>query len=229
MKWLLFISLLSVLAGTPQLKDSFERDRLEMVSRQIAARGITDVATLKAMRKVPRHLFVPPVMQPFAYDDSPLPIGYEQTISQPYIVAWMTELSQPTRDKKALEIGTGSGYQAAVLAEIVSEVYTIELVPELARSSSVTLNKLGYKNVITREGDGYIGWEEEAPFDIIIVTAASDHVPEPLTDQLAQNGRLIMPLGEPGAIQQLILITKKNGRLSQKTLSSVRFVPLLRK
>jgi len=200
-----------------------------MVNDQIVARGITDPLTLKAMRKVPRHLFVPIAMQPFSYDDYPLAIGYNQTISQPFIVAWMTELSEPKKEKRALEVGTGSGYQAAVLAEIVSKVYTIEIVPELALSSKTLLQKLGYKNIETRSGDGYIGWEEEAPFDIIIVTAACDHIPAPLTDQLAENGRLIMPLGEPGSIQELILITRKNGKLSRKTISLVRFVPLIRK
>lgn len=228
MKWLVFISLIG-LAFTPQERDRFEKQRFEMVSQQIAARGISDAATLRALRKVPRHLFMPSNVQRFAYDDNPLPIGYNQTISQPFIVAWMTELSEPKKDKKALEIGTGSGYQAAVLAEIVAEVYTIEIVPELAKTSSLLLRKLGYTNIETREGDGYIGWAEEAPFDIIIVTAACDHIPEPLTDQLAENGRLIMPLGDPGTIQELVLITKKRGKLTRQTLSAVRFVPLLRK
>ncbi len=228
MKWLIIISLIG-LTFKPQERDLFEKQRFEMVSQQIAARGISDAATLRAMRKVPRHLFMPVNVQRFAYDDNPLPIGYNQTISQPFIVAWMTELSEPKKDKKALEIGTGSGYQAAILAEIVAKVYTIEIVPELAKSSSVLLGKLGYTNIETREGDGYIGWEEEAPFDIIIVTAACDHIPDPLTDQLAENGRLIMPLGDPGTIQELVLITKKRGKLTRQTLSAVRFVPLIRK
>jgi protein-L-isoaspartate(D-aspartate) O-methyltransferase len=227
--WLIFIPLFVTLFCPSQNKYPFERERNSMVNDQIVARGIKDPHTLKAMRKVPRHLFVPLAMQPFAYDDYPLEIGYNQTISQPYIVAWMTELSEPRKEKRALEIGTGSGYQAAVLAEIVSKVYTIEIVPELALSAKAVLQKLEYNNIETRTGDGYIGWEEEAPFDIIIVTAACNHIPAPLTDQLAENGRLIMPLGEPGSIQELILITKKNGRLAQQTLSLVRFVPLIRK
>jgi protein-L-isoaspartate(D-aspartate) O-methyltransferase len=228
MKWLIFISLFGT-AFTTQEIDRFERQRIEMVSKQIAARGISNAATLRAMRKVPRHLFVPENIQLFAYDDKPLPIGYNQTISQPLMVAWMTELSEPKKNKKALEIGTGSGYQAAILAEIVAKVYTIEIVPELAKSSSVLLEKLGYTNIETHEGDGYYGLEEEAPFDIIIVTAACDHIPDPLTDQLAENGRLIMPLGNPGTIQELVLITKKKGKLLRQTLSPVRFVPLIRK
>ncbi|MBE0673560.1 MAG: protein-L-isoaspartate(D-aspartate) O-methyltransferase [Bacteroidales bacterium] len=220
-----FATLLSLFQG----KDPYEKARHEMVASQIAARGITDAATLSAMRRVPRHLFVPPQVAGNAYDDYPLPIGYNQTISQPFIVAWMTELARPGKHKKALEIGTGSGYQAAILAETVETVYTIEIVPQLARSSALLLKKLGYTNIVAREGDGYLGWAEHAPFDIIIVTAACDHVPQPLIDQLADNGRLIMPLGEPGAVQELILITRKKGKTVQQTISAVRFVPLIRK
>lgn len=212
-----------------QVGDNYEKARLKMVSDQIAGRGISDISTLRAMRKVPRHLFVPDNIKRNAYDDNPLPIGYNQTISQPFIVAWMTELSQPNKKKKALEIGTGSGYQAAVLAETVNMVYTIEIVTELARSSKSLLQKLGYTNIVAKEGDGYIGWEEFAPFDIIVVTAACDHIPQPLIDQLADNGRLIMPLGDPGDIQELILITRKKDRIDRQTISLVRFVPLIRK
>lgn len=200
-----------------------------MVTSQIIARGISHRGTIQAMRRIPRHLFVPPQMAGYAYDDSPLPIGYNQTISQPFIVAWMTELVNPDRKKKALEIGTGSGYQAAVLAETTGMVYSVEIVPELARNSEILLKKLGYTNIVVREGDGYLGWEEHAPFDIIVVTAACDHIPLPLTDQLAENGRLVMPLGDPGSIQELILITKHNGKITRQKISEVRFVPLTRK
>ena len=173
-----------------QDKDPYERQRRDMVSTQIASRGISDPAVLAAMRKVPRHMFVPPGIAHYAYQDNPLPIGYDQTISQPFIVAWMSELAKPNKNKKALEIGTGSGYQAAVLAETTRQVYTIEIVPQLAKSSKEVFDKLGYKNIISKEGDGYIGWEEYAPFDIIMVTAACDHIPQPLLDQLAEGGKI---------------------------------------
>ncbi len=212
-----------------QDKDPYERQRRDMVSTQVAARGITDPAILAAMRKIPRHLFVPSAIAPYAYQDNPLPIGYDQTISQPFIVAWMTELAKPNKNKKALEIGTGSGYQAAILSETTGQVYSIEIVPELARSSKDLLAKLGYNNVEVKEADGYTGWEEHAPFDIIMVTAACDHIPQPLLDQLAEGGRLIMPLGDPGAIQELIMITKNRGKINRQTISAVRFVPLIRK
>lgn len=231
MKSIIMISLIAILL-TPfkqQEKDPYERQRRDMVSSQIAARGISDPTTLAAMRKVPRHLFVPPGIAHYAYQDNPLPIGYDQTISQPFIVAWMTELAKPNKNKKALEIGTGSGYQAAILAETTGQVYTIEIVPQLAKSSKDLFDKLGYKNIVSKEGDGYIGWQEFAPYDIIMVTAACDHIPQPLLDQLAEGGRLIMPLGDPGSIQELILITKNRGRISRQTISAVRFVPLIRK
>lgn len=231
MKSIIMISLIAFLL-TPfkqQEKDPYERQRRDMVSNQIAARGISDPTTLAAMRKVPRHLFVPPGIAHYAYQDNPLPIGYDQTISQPFIVAWMTELAKPNKNKKALEIGTGSGYQAAILAETTGQVYTIEIVPQLAKSSKDLFDKLGYKNIVSKEGDGYIGWQEFAPYDIIMVTAACDHIPQPLLDQLAEGGRLIMPLGDPGSIQELILITKNRGRISRQTISAVRFVPLIRK
>jgi protein-L-isoaspartate(D-aspartate) O-methyltransferase len=211
-----------------QKKDQYESKRQKMVDNQIIARGISDVATLRAMRKVPRHLFVPPEYAKDAYDDRPLPIGYGQTISQPYVVAYMTELVRPSKGKVALEIGTGSGYQAAVLAEIVDTVYTIEIVPELAWESTARFEILEYKNVVSSYADGYKGWPEHAPFDIIIVTAAADHIPQPLKDQLAENGRLVMPVGEPSSVQQLILLTKKKGKITETTLEPVRFVPLRR-
>ena len=202
--------------------------RKQMVNDQIVSRGIRNQLTIKAMLKVPRHLFVPQQYISHAYDDSPLPIGHEQTISQPFIVAYMTELAQPASWKKVLEIGTGSGYQAAVLAEIVDTVFTIEIIPELAREASARLSKLGYKNVVTKTGDGYMGWKEHAPFDVIIVTAADDHIPQPLLDQLAEKGRLIMPVGAPSSAQQIVLAVKKDGRIQRSKLAMVRFVPLLR-
>lgn len=209
-------------------RDSYEAERNSMVETQIVARGITDEATLKAMRKVPHHLFVPAASVGNAYTDGPEPIGYGQTISQPLIVAHMTELIRPARGKKALEIGTGSGYQAAVLAEIIDTVYTIEIVPELARESAARFKILGYRNIVTKSGDGYGGWQEHAPFDIIIVTAAADHIPQPLKDQLAEGGRLVMPVGDPATVQQLILLVKQKGKIIETRLEPVRFVPLKR-
>jgi protein-L-isoaspartate(D-aspartate) O-methyltransferase len=208
--------------------DRYEAARERMVAVQIMNRGITDAATLKSMSKVPRHLFVPKAYEREAYDDNPLPIGYGQTISQPYIVAYMTEVVKPTAKKKALEIGTGSGYQAAVLAEIVDKVYTIEIVPELASESSERFKELGYKNIVSKFGDGYKGWPEYAPFDIIVVTAAAEEIPQPLIDQLAENGRLVIPVGAPSAIQELILLEKKNGKIKESRLTFVRFVPFRR-
>ncbi len=211
-----------------QKPDKFEAARNMMVRVQIMDRGVKNATVLKAMRKVPRHLFVPKEYLNEAYDDNPLPIGYGQTISQPYIVAFMTEVVQPSEKKKALEIGTGSGYQAAVLAEIIDKVYSIEIVPELAKESSERLKNLGYKNILVKYGDGYKGWPEHAPFDIIIVTAAAEQIPQPLIDQLAENGRLVIPVGAPSAIQELILIIKKNGKIEKSRLTFVRFVPFKR-
>ncbi len=209
-------------------RDRFAAARNNMVTVQIVDRGVTNRAVLDAMRKVPRHLFVPAELANEAYDDNPLPIGYGQTISQPYIVAYMTEAVNPSPQKNALEIGTGSGYQAAVLAEIVKKVYTIEIVPELAREASERLNSLGYGNVKAVYGDGYKGWPEYAPFDIIIVTAAAEQIPQPLIDQLAENGRLVIPVGAPSAIQELVLIEKKKGKIQKRRLIFVRFVPFKR-
>jgi protein-L-isoaspartate(D-aspartate) O-methyltransferase len=208
--------------------DKYVATRNNMVKVQITDRGITNVATIKAMRKVPRHLFVTKEYENNAYGDYPMPIGYGQTISQPYIVAYMTEVVKPTEKKKALEIGTGSGYQAAVLAEIVDTVYTIEIIPELAEESSARFKKLGYHNIIGKSGDGYNGWLEYAPFDIIVVTAAVNEIPKPLIDQLAENGRLVIPVGEPGAVQELMLLVKKNGKVEKSRLTFVRFVPFRR-
>lgn len=212
----------------PPQVDRYIAARNNMVKTQITDRGITNVATIKAMRKVPRHLFVQKEYEENAYGDHPLPIGKGQTISQPYIVAYMTEVVRPTEKKKALEIGTGSGYQAAVLAEIVDTVYTIEIIPELARESASRFKQLGYNNIIGKSGDGYNGWPEHAPFDIIIVTAAADEIPQPLIDQLAENGMLVIPVGEPGSIQKLMLLAKKKGKIEKSSLSFVRFVPFRR-
>lgn len=212
----------------PQI-DKYSALREKMVKEQIIDRGISDRATLSAMRKVPRHLFVPQDLVDEAYNDNPLPIGHGQTISQPYIVAYMTEVIKPASKKKVLEVGTGSGYQAAILAEITDTVYTIEIIPELAKEASDRFKKLGYKNIVTRYGDGYDGWPEHAPFDIIIVTAAAETIPWPLTEQLAENGRLVIPVGVPYATQELILAVKRNGKIESKRLVSVRFVPFKRK
>ncbi len=227
----------SCLAGSPpQLSGSTETEsdrlqalRISMVRSQIEARGIKDQAVLEAMRKIHRHLFVPSGMQELAYNDHPLPIGHDQTISQPYIVALMTEALQVEKGDRVLEIGTGSGYQAAVLGEIGAQVFTIEIVPALAERSAALLSKLGYRNIEVRSGDGYVGWEEEAPFDGIIVTAAPDHIPQPLLDQLAEGGRMIAPVGPQSSVQSLRLLTKVSGRIEEKDLGGVRFVPLTRR
>ncbi len=209
---------------------SYASERAAMVSEQIAARDVKTPAILEAVRRVPRHRFVPPSEQQYAYRDMPLPIGQGQTISQPYIVALMTELVQPDASDRVLEVGTGSGYQAAVLAELVDHVYTIEIEPELARSATHVLRELGYDNVTVRTGDGYAGWPEEAPFDIIVVTAAPDHVPQALIDQLKRDGLMIVPVGPVFAVQQLRLIEKdERGEVRTRNIAPVRFVPLRRR
>jgi len=199
-----------------------------MVEDQIESRGISNQPTLDAMKKVPRHKFVPPNNIERAYNDSPLPIGYGQTISQPYIVAYMTEVIDPKPGQKVLEIGTGSGYQAAVLAEIVDSVYTIEIIRELYSSSSKRLNELGYKNVFCKNADGYYGWEEAAPFDAIVVTAAAEHIPPPLIKQLKDGGKMIIPVGSPFLNQTLILVEKSGEKITTTSLLPVRFVPFTR-
>jgi protein-L-isoaspartate(D-aspartate) O-methyltransferase len=208
--------------------DSREAERDRMVTHQIAARGITDGPTLAAMRKVPRHQFVPDAMARSAYDDSPLPIGHGQTISQPLIVAFMTEAAKITRDAKVLEIGTGSGYQAAVAAELSDHVFSIEIVPALAERASAGLKASGYERVKTRAGDGYHGWPEHAPFDVIIVTAAADTLPPPLIAQLKEGGRMLIPVGPQFGAQNLVLVTKEGGKVRTRTLMPVRFVPFTR-
>ncbi len=222
------IPLIFMAVTVQQQADRYELMRERMVRTQIMDRGLSNPLVIAAMKKVPRHLFVPKEYLDEAYNDYPLPIGYGQTISQPYIVAYMTDVLRPAKGMKALEIGTGSGYQAAVLAEIVDKVYTIEIVPELAKESAVLLKKLGYENITCRYGDGYKGWEEHAPFDLIIVTAAAEAVPQPLVDQLAEGGRLVIPVGKPNAVQELQLITKRKNRIETKRLTFVRFVPFKR-
>lgn len=204
-----------------------EKERAEMVRTQILGRGITHKATLNAMQSVPRHLYVPSTQQEAAYQDRPLPIGFGQTISQPYIVAYSTQTIQPRAHHKVLEIGTGSGYQAAVLAEIVKEVYTIEIIPELAQSAAKILEQ-NYNNVFVKSGDGYNGWPEHAPFDAIIVTAAPEQIPQPLIDQLKDGGRMVIPVGSPYAIQELMLVEKNNGKVTTRSLLPVRYVPFER-
>jgi len=224
------VALLGLAAPGPGVAASDEaRARERMVRQQIAARGIRDERVLAAMREIPRHRFVPESQRAAAYGDHPLPIGEGQTISQPYIVALMTELVAPTASDRALEVGTGSGYQAAVLSRLVEHVYTVEIVEPLARSAARTLTDLGYENVTVRAGDGYAGWPEHAPFDIIVVTAAPDHLPQPLIDQLAPGGRMVVPVGPPGAVQSLELIEKGAGNeVSRRSITPVRFVPLTR-
>lgn len=204
--------------------DSFSVERSLMVNEQIAHRGVRDSLVLAAMRKVPRHEFIPESYQKYAYADEPLPIGDGQTISQPYIVAVMTETLCLNKNSRVLEIGTGSGYQAAVLGEIAAEVYTIEIVEPLCKRAEETLAGLGYTNVHVRCGDGYRGWPEAAPFDAIIVTAAPDHVPQPLVDQLKPSGRMCIPVGD--VYQELMLITRTDRGVTQKEVLPVRFVPM---
>jgi len=200
-----------------------ERER--MVVEQIEARGVRDRAVLAAMRRVPRHRFMPADVQPRAYQDRALPIGHGQTISQPFIVASMTEQLRLGRDSRVLEVGTGSGYQAAVLAEIVDEVHTIEIVAPLAERAAADLAAIGYDRVHVRAGDGYRGWPEAGPFDAIIVTAAPDHVPQPLLDQLAPGGRLIIPVGSRGAQDLRVLVREEKG-VREEILYGVLFVPM---
>ncbi len=211
----------------PPRTDERQADRHAMVSKQIAARGVRDANVLAAMRNVPRHWFVPANQSTRAYTDRPLPIGHGQTISQPFIVAKMTELLELKPGEKVLEIGTGSGYQAAVLAELTDKVFTIEIVEPLAKQTIQLLRKRGYERIQTRIGDGYRGWPGEAPFDAIIVTCAPDNVPKPLTEQLAIGGRLCIPVGSGWMAQELIVLEKQSdGRLTRRRVCPVRFVPM---
>ncbi|MBM3253328.1 MAG: protein-L-isoaspartate(D-aspartate) O-methyltransferase [Candidatus Omnitrophica bacterium] len=205
-------------------EDTYSLERKRMVDEQIVARGIRDKNVINAMLKVPRHNFVPTDEIKYAYIDSPLSIGEGQTISQPYIVAYMTEALNLRPEDKVLEIGTGSGYQAAVLAELVREVYTIEIIETLAKNAALTLERLGYKNIKLKCGDGFLGWPQEAPFDAIIITAAPKKIPQPLIEQLKIGGRMVLPLGD--IYQELVLITKTKEGIIKRNLGAVSFVPM---
>lgn len=211
-------------------ESSFVRQRKRMVEEQIAYRGVKDKRVLDAMESVPRHVFIPEETRSYSYYDQPVPIGFGQTISQPYIVAFMTELLQAGSDDVVLEVGTGSGYQAAILARLVKRVYTIEIVNDLGKEAQKRLKTLGYDNVEVMIGDGYKGWPEHAPFDAIIVTAAAEHIPQPLIDQLKPGGRMVIPVGGVYVVQDLMLITKDaSSKVIKESIIPVRFVPLLRK
>ncbi|NLA21692.1 MAG: protein-L-isoaspartate(D-aspartate) O-methyltransferase [Candidatus Marinimicrobia bacterium] len=214
------------MAKNPQDPDYYQL-RQKMVNEQIIARGVRAESVIKAMQKVERHLFVPEQYRKLAYSDRPLPIGEGQTISQPYIVALMTELLDLKKSDKVLEIGTGSGYQAAILAEICDSVYTIEIIPSLGKQAQALLRELGYHNIHCKIGDGYLGWPEHAPYDGIIVTCAPSKIPQPLKEQLAEGGRMVIPVGATYT-QELVLVTKTKGKLIQKSVIPVRFVPMLR-
>jgi protein-L-isoaspartate(D-aspartate) O-methyltransferase len=205
-------------------EEAFAAMREEMVSRQIERRGVRDKRVLAAMREVPRHLFVRPPEAPYAYDDNPLPIGESQTISQPYVVAYMSELLDVKPEHKVLEIGTGSGYQAAILSRLAGSVYTIEIIPLLGERATATLQELGFDNVHVRVGDGYAGWPEEAPFDRVMLTAAPDKIPQPLIDQLAIGGRLVAPVGT--LFQEIVVVTKTARGTTQQRKIAVQFVPM---
>ena len=210
-------------------QNEYREARENMIANDIKSRGVKDKATLEAMLAVPRHLFVPEELRSQAYRDGPLPIGYGQTISQPYIVAFMTEVIRPEANYKVLEIGTGSGYQAAVLSRIIDTVYTVEIIDELHIKATKLLKDLNYSNVRTKSDDGYFGWEAKGPFDAIVVTAAAEFVPPPLIAQLKEGGRMIIPVGTPFATQQLLLVTKKDGKTKTSNLMFVRFVPFTRR
>ncbi len=228
-KWVLpalMLLFVTCRSSHPQ-EDNFVELRNRMVREQIIGRGISDNRVIEAMKKVPRHLFVSVDLVSYAYEDHPLPIGYGQTISQPYIVAFMTEVLEPGKSKRILEIGTGSGYQAAILGELCDSVFSVEIVPELANRADSLLKELNYSNVSVKIGDGYLGWPEKSPFDAIIVTCAPTHIPDALEDQLAEKGKMIIPVGANGSVQELVLLTMKNGRLAEKSVLPVRFVPMV--
>jgi protein-L-isoaspartate(D-aspartate) O-methyltransferase len=231
MRWLIVLGLACILtrpAGAATGEEiALAQARRQMVEKQLQTRGISDPGVLRAMERVPRHRFVSPALGSRAYGDWALPIEEGQTISQPYIVALMTQLLDLGGGEKVLEVGTGSGYQAAVLAEIVGKVYTIEILPGLAASAAARLRQLGYTEVQVREGDGYLGWPEAAPFDAIIVTAGATHIPQPLVTQLAEGGRLVIPVGPSSLRQELILGRKTGGRFVTQVIAPVRFVPLV--
>ncbi len=213
-------------ATREQTADTYAAERRQMVEAQIRQRGVNDAAVLEAMEAVPRHLFVPADLVSDAYADHPLPIGYGQTISQPYIVAWMTALLSLEPGARVLEIGTGSGYQAAILGQMGMEVYTVEIVEPLAAQATTRLADMGYDEITVRHADGYFGWEEHAPFDAIIVTAAPDHIPPALVQQLADGGRMVLPVGPPGGYQSLWLVEKHDDEVTTSEMGGVLFVPL---
>jgi len=226
-RWLAFTALScspGSASGPPTDAAAVERARARMVAEQIEARGVRDARTIQAMKDVQRHLFVPEAQRASAYEDHPLPIGHGQTISQPYIVAFMTEALGLEGGETVLEVGTGSGYQAAVLARIASRVYSIEIVEPLAAEARQRLSRLGYSNVEVRAGDGYLGWPEAAPFDGIMVTAAAPRVPEPLKEQLKDGGRLVIPVGDE--LQELMLVTRRGSAFEERRILPVRFVPM---
>ncbi|MCH8276503.1 MAG: protein-L-isoaspartate(D-aspartate) O-methyltransferase [Bacteroidetes bacterium] len=224
----IFLAIAFVLSASTVLGQSFTEKRVRMVEVQIAPRGITDSSVLRAMATVARHRFVPESYVDNAYSDRPLPIGYGQTISQPYIVALMTQLLELEPGDRVLEIGTGSGYQAAVLAEILDDVYTIEIIPELADRAAGLFHVLAYDSIRVKQADGYYGWEEYAPFDAIVVTAAAEHIPPPLVRQLKDGGRMIIPVGSPFFTQTLMLVTKAGDKVTTNSMLPVRFVPFTR-
>ena len=225
--YVLILTVILILQTAVHAEDIYKQRRQLMVEKDIKARGISDAKVLQAMGKVPRHLLVDEYIRDRVYEDYPLPIGEGQTISQPYVVALMTESLKLKPGDKVLEIGTGSGYQAVILAEIVKDVYTIEIRRGLAEKAEKRLNELGYKNIRIKYGDGYFGWEEQAPFDAIIITASANHIPPPLIKQLKEGGRLIIPLGSTVYYQTLTLATKIKGELDLEQISSVVFVPMV--
>jgi len=224
----LFCLMAFLSAGQVWGLDPYQGARERMVADQIEARGVSNPGVLAAMGQVPRHEFVPENLIEAAYYDQPLPIGYGQTISQPYIVAYMTEIMGLTGKEKVLEIGTGSGYQAAILAETAAQVYSVEIIPELYESARKRLNRLEYHQVRLKAGDGYFGWAEAGPFDAIVVTCAAGHIPPPLIQQLKPDGRMVIPVGRAWSIQDLVLVEKKDGQVRSRRLMPVRFVPLVR-
>jgi len=223
---ILALILTFLVVDNPEASAENEQARRNMVSKQIQSRGISDTRVLGAMLEVQRHLFVPQKLHSQAYADHPLPIGEGQTISQPYIVALMTESLGLTKEMSVLEIGTGSGYQAAVLSKIAKKVYTIEIKKKLHQRATDLLRSTGFKNIKTRHADGYFGWREAAPFDCIMITAAVDHIPRPLLEQLKNNGKLILPLGNPFSYQNLVLVTKQGNDYTVKQITGVLFVPM---
>lgn len=221
-------AILCLPAGSACDMEDFDRARASMVKDQIVSRGVKDPRVIKAMETVPRHLFVPPVSRPFSYGDYPVSIGEGQTISQPYIVAYMTEALELSTDDRVLEIGTGSGYQTAIVAELAKEVYSIEIVEALGRRAQKTLAELGYKNIHIKIGDGHKGWPDMAPFDVIIVTCASEDIPQALVSQLKDGGCMIIPVGRHDGVQQLVKLTKAGNSIKTKEVMDVRFVPMVK-